>query len=136
MNRTQDELERLLGKHDIRASRWTHYTELSDQPGVVRFEFEWRRKDGGTLGYRIEVSYKRKAGPRGGQTGTTREQAARALYWHVKNLLDAVDYGIVELEEAFFPHMLGPGGATIFEEAREQLSTLDLPRLMDSNPRP
>ncbi len=122
--KTQDDLERLLGKHGITASRWTHLAETDSTPGIVRFEFEWRRENGGQLGFRVDVSYQYVAGPKGGQRGTTREQAGRALFWHVKNLLDAVDFGIVDLEQAFLPHLLTASGRTVYEEVEPRLESL------------
>ena len=134
--RTQDELERLLLKHEVRASRWTHYAELFHEPkpghlpapknpGTVRFEFEWVPPEGERpLGYRFEVFYQTQYGPKSGQVGTTREQAARALYWHVKNLLDAVDFGIVEMQEAFLPYMIGASGQTVYQVMQEHIQAI------------
>lgn len=137
--KTQSDLESLLAKRGIAASRWTHFAEVKDVPGVVRFEFEWKalQKTNDVqrplLGYRIEVQYKSYLGPYGGKKGTSREQAARALYWHVKNLFDAVDFGIVDLEQAFMPYLLLPSGETAYEGLRPHLDALkagDMPRLL------
>ena len=49
--KTQDDLERLLQKHEIKANRWTHFSETKLAPGIVRFEFELDRgkeRDGGS----------------------------------------------------------------------------------------
>lgn len=118
--KTQDDLEKLLAKYGIPASRWTHFAQVKEeQDGRIQFEFE---SDGRP--YRVTVSYRKEVGPNGGSRGTTREQAARAIFWHVKNLFDAVDFGIVTLEEAFLPYMLGPGGKTVFEHIKPRLGEL------------
>lgn len=122
--KTQDDTERLLSKHGIAVSRWTHLAETDSSPGTVRFEFEWRRGNKAPLGFRVDLEYQYVAGPKGGNQGTTREQAGRALYWHVKNLLDAVDFGIVELEQAFLPHLLTASGRTVYEEVEPKLESL------------
>lgn len=57
-----------------------------------------------------------------GKAGTTRDQASRALFWHVKDLLDAVDFGIVAMEQAFLPHMIGAGGATMWEQVEGEIA--------------
>jgi len=121
--KTQDDLEKLLSRHGIKKSRWSHFAEGEDEPGTVRFEFEWLRDASSVLGFRLEVSYQYEAGPRGGNQGTTREQAGRALFWHIKNLFDAVDYGIVDLEQAFMPHLLtdGDDGPTLYEQLAPKL---------------
>lgn len=137
--KTQSDLEGLLTKRGIKASRWTHFAESKDTPGTMRFEFEWQPpqqlRDVAQLplSFRIDVGYKGETGPQGGQRGTTREQAARALYWHVKNLFDAVDFGIVDLEQAFMPYLLLASGETAYEKVGRQLLEVksgDLPPLL------
>lgn len=138
--KTQTDLENLLAKRGVRASRWTHFAEVKGVPGQMRFEFEWqppqkiRDVARPPLSFRIDIGYKGELGPQGGQRGTTREQAARALYWHVKNLLDAVDFGIVDLEQAFMPYLLLNNGQTAYEKVGAQLLELqagDLPLLTE-----
>ena len=134
MHQTQDDLDELLLRRGIMASRWSHFAQVGDEPGQVRFEFEWQKAPGRVaLGFRVEVAYKTEAGPKGGRAGTTREQGARALYWHVKNLFDAVDFGLVELDQAFMPHLLLPSGATAYEQLTPHLDRLeagDVPALL------
>lgn len=138
--KTQGDLETLLAKRGIRASRWSHFGESVKDAGEVRLEFSWQpqpAKVGETrepLGFRIAVEYKGETGPAGGQRGTTREQAARAVYWHVKNLFDAVDFGIVDLEQAFMPYLLLPNGETAYERMLPQLVALkpgEMPKLLE-----
>lgn len=138
--KTQGDLEALLIKRGITASRWTHFAETKDEAGTVRFEFEYQpiqklnEVKRPPLSFRIEVEYKGEQGPQGGQRGTTREQAARALYWHVKNLFDAIDFGIVDLEQAFMPYLLLPSGETAYEAVNEQLKELrggEMPKLLE-----
>ena len=138
--KTQGDLEALLAKRGINASRWSHFAESKDEPGMVRFEFSWQPVQGlrdakrPPLGFRIEVTYKGAVGPQGGQRGTSREQAARALYWHVKNLFDAIDFGIVDLEQAFMPYLVLPSGETAYEKIGGQLASLqvgDMPVLLE-----
>lgn len=137
---TQSDLESLLAKRGINASRWSHFNEAAKEPGIIRFEFSWKppRDINGPerqpLGFRIDVEYKGELGPQGGQRGTTREQAARALYWHVKNLFDAIDFGIVDLEQAFMPYLMLPDGQTAYERLSPQLAALkagEMPLLLD-----
>lgn len=128
--KTQDDLEKLLVRHGISASRWTHLTE-TDEPGLVRFEFEWER-DGRPLGFRIDVQYQYVRGPKGGNSGTTREQAGRALFWHVKNLLEAVAFGIVDMEQAFLPHLLTASGTTLYDEVKPRIADIDVRRLLSA----
>lgn len=134
VSKTQENLEAVLARRDIGASRWTHYAPSGDAPGSMRFEFEWSRPGRlAPLGFRIEVEYKPEVGPYGGKRGTTREQAARAIYWHVKNLFDAVDFGIVDVEQAFMPYLMLPEGVTAYERMKPELDALPpgaIPRLL------
>ena len=136
--KTQDDLERLLLRHGISASRWTHFAEADMHPGLVRFEFEWLTPNGARLGFRVDIGYQYEPGPRGGNQGTTREQAGRALYWHIKNLLEAVTFGIVDLEQAFLPYLLTASGQTVYDEAKSRIEALtsgDVAGLLE-RPRP
>lgn len=137
-HKTQRSLEDLLTLRGIMASRWTHFNQQGDAPGKMRFEFEWKpiqeiNKPRRTpMSFRLEVEYRSVEGPRGGEMGTTRDQAARALYWHVKNLFDAVDFGIVNIEQAFLPYLLMEGDVTAYErvaDAMEQLQAGTMPLL-------
>ena len=135
LSKTQESLDKLLAAHGIQANRWTHFAEVGAKPGSVVFEFEWRKTpEKLPLGFKIAVDYKGEGGPQGGQKGTTREQAGRALYWHVKNLFDAVDFGIVDLEQAFMPYLLLPDGDTAYERwaprFEELLEKAEMPPLL------
>lgn len=138
--KTQNDLEALLLKRGINASRWSHFAETKEIAGQVRFEFSWappqklNEPKRQPLSFRVDVEYKGDFGPAGGQRGTTREQAARALYWHIKNLFDAIDFGIVDLEQAFMPHLVLPSGETAYEKLVPQLQALqagEMPLLLE-----
>ena len=48
--------------------------------------------------------------------------------------LEAVEFGIVELEQAFLPYLLTGSGQTVYEEAKPRLDALqagDVPKLLD-----
>lgn len=131
--KTHEQLEDLLEKQRVEGSRWTHLPEKISEhkPGRVLLEFEVVREDC-RFAYRISVDYQSKAGPRGGNQGTTREQTGRALFWHVKNLFDAIEYGIISLEEALLPYMITGNGQTVYEQLEPKLAQLsagDVPRI-------
>lgn len=134
LSETQAQLESILAKYRINASRWSHFAQLGKEPGEVVFEFEYRKEpEKQPLGFRVSVEYKAETGPKGGSAGTTREQAGRAIYWHVKNLFDAVDFGIVDIEQAFMPYLMLPSGETVYQRAPEflaQLLDVNMPALL------
>ncbi len=66
--------------------------------------------------------------------GAHGSRLAGALFWHIKNLLEAVAFGIVDLEQAFLPYLLVASGQTVYEEAKPRLEGLmpgDVVRLLE-----
>lgn len=121
--KTQSDLKKELAKHGVKASRWTDIEEdrAKGEPGSLTLEFQRHNEQGILMTYRVSVEYQfiqargQKAGAMDPE-GSTAEQAARAIYWHVKNLLDSADYGIVSFEQAMLPHTVTANGTTIYEE--------------------
>lgn len=107
---SQGKVMDLLVKHHVHQVGWEFSLEDGDAPGElgVYFALDNHR-------YRVCVRFQSRKGPRGGQAGTTKEQAARALFWHLKSLFDAIDWGIVEFSQAFFAYELTNTGATTYE---------------------
>ena len=57
----------------------------------------------------------------------------RSLANYIKAMLDAIDTGIIEADAVLLPFLLLPSGATVYEEAQEQLrvlGTVDLSRAL------
>ena len=44
-----------------------------------------------------------------------RKQILRALYWFLKAKIEAIQFGLVELEQEFLPYLLTSEGRTVFE---------------------
>jgi hypothetical protein len=105
------------------------------KPGVIGISFELTR-NGVPVAYRLTRRYQYKPGKQGGNIGTTKDQKARALFYHIKALLDEVDGEDVTVEEVLFPALLVRNGdqvATVYEMSRPMLERLqpgDMPRLM------
>lgn len=146
-DRTMAQIERLLGEHAVRESRFTHMrpqrapTSPGDRSvetiGRVIYEFVYQGKGAAERrGVRITVPYQPRIGPQGGKAGTTGEMAARALFWWLKAKFDSIDYGIEEFDVAFMPHLVTQLGATFAERPAliaeamqhpEHVATLALP---------
>lgn len=119
-------VEKLLGEHGVRESRYTHlrpqrtpkneFDKATETQGRVVYEFVYQgRGDAERRGVRIAVSYQPEIGPRGGIAGSTQEMAARALFWFLKAKFDSIDYGIEEFDVAFMPHLVTAIGETFAE---------------------
>lgn len=123
--KSMDECQRLLAKYGVAGTRFTNYEQQKDKAGQIIFEFNW--SPGGSArgnGYKVQIEYEELTGPKGGKAGITKEQAARAIFWHIKNLIEAVEFGIVDMGEAFLPYMLTSSGQTVYEEYQDRLLAL------------
>lgn len=62
------------------------------------------------MGYRLVIHFGSQA---------QRAQMLRALFWYLKAKIEAIEFGLLDTEQAFLPHMLTPGGQTVFERVQE-----------------
>ena len=44
------------------------------------------------------------------------KQKMRALYWYLKAKVEAIQFGLVDLEREFLPYLLVAGGETVYEQ--------------------
>lgn len=124
--KSMGEVEKLLGAHGVRESRYTHrrperapkseFDKAPDTRGSVVYEFVYPGKNlEERRGVRVTVHYQPEIGKRGGNAGTTPEMAARALFWFLKAKFDSIDYGIEAFDVAFMPHLVTALGETFAE---------------------
>jgi hypothetical protein len=101
---SHEAIEKLLGRIGVDAFRWT---SLIDREGI---EFNWPRPDGTPIGFRLVIRF---------DTAARRAQMLRALFWYLKAKIEAIEFGLLDMEQAFLPHMLTPGGRTVFERVQQ-----------------
>lgn len=83
--------------------------------GVERMEASLVWKDR-RVSFRLIVNYK---------TDKERNQKLRALYWYLKAKIEAIQFGLVDLEQEFLPYLITGSGRTVYEELPvEQLTLL------------
>ncbi len=103
--RSKEQIEAMLQKVGAVGFRWD-----SGLPGeVCGFEqlgaiIEW---NGRKLAFRLKIEY---------EDERERKRMLRALYWYLKVKIEAVQLGLVDLEQEFLPFMLAPSGKTMYEE--------------------
>jgi len=102
--RSHEQIERLLQRLGVDAFRWT--TE-GEREGL---EFRWPRPDRPPAAFRLIVYF---------NSERQRAQLLRALYWYLKAKVEAIEFGLVDIEQEFFPQMLIPGGQTVFEAIKD-----------------
>ncbi len=103
--KSKEQIEAMLQKVGAIGFRWD-----SGLPGDARgFEqlgaiLEWKDRK---LAFRLKIEYENER---------ERKRMLRALYWYLKAKIEAVQLGLVDLEQEFFPFMLAPSGKTMYEE--------------------
>lgn len=101
---SRDAIEKLLGRVGVDLFRWTN---TADAEGI---EFRWPRADGPPVAYRLIIHF---------DSPSRRAQMLRALFWYLKAKIEAIEFGLLDTEQAFLPHMLTPGGQTIYDRIRD-----------------
>lgn len=102
--RSREVIERLLKRIGVDGFRWT---VLADSEGI---EFRWPRPNRTPAGFRLQIHFD---GPR------KQAQMLRVLYWYLKSKIEAIEAGLVDMEEEFMPHMLMPSGQTVYEAVQD-----------------
>lgn len=103
VERSQAEIRRLLSRFNVEATRFTSF------PAYALLEFVRRDPDGnGVIPYRITVQPKVGKQPRNTQRELDRaeKQVWRVVYYWLKSKLEAIQFGLLEFEQEFLPHML------------------------------
>ena len=101
---SRDTIEKLLRRIGVDIFRWT---STADAEGI---EFRWPRPEGAPVGFRLVIHF---------DTARERAQMLRALFWYLKAKIEAIEFGLLDVEQAFLPHMLTPGGQTVYDRIRE-----------------
>ena len=109
--RTKEQIEALLKKVGAVGFRWDSGLPYEDKVGRGTDGFEqltaairWHDQQ---LAFRLRIEY---------TTDRQQRQNLRALYWYLKAKIEAIEFGIVDLEQEFMPYMLAPSGKTMYDE--------------------
>lgn len=76
------------------------------------------RFSGREIAFRLRVTFENER---------QHKQRMRALYWYLKTKVEAILFGLVDLEEEFFPYLLTKDNRTLYELQRSSLAQLLLP---------
>ena len=108
--RSKEQIEGLLLKVDATGFRWSTQLPSGERgditPGYERLEaaLDWNDKQ---IAFRLEVAYADEREKR---------QRLRALYWYLKAKIEAIQFGLVDLEREFLPYLITASGKTVYEE--------------------
>jgi len=110
---SREGIEQLLRRVGVEVWRWT------TGPAVEGIEFALPRPGKADVGYRLVIRFENQA---------ERGRMLRVLYWYLKSKIEAIEEGLVSMEQEFLSHMLMPGGDTVYEAvAAEGLERLVAP---------
>ena len=108
--RTKEQIETLLKKVGAVGFRWdSGLPVLRDSENACGYEqlsalIHWH---GRKLAFQLRIEY---------IDDRQQRQNLRALYWYLKAKIEAIQFGIVDLEQEFLPYMLAPSGRTVYDE--------------------
>ena len=108
--RTKEQIELLLVKVGAVGFRWdSGLPQLRDSENACGYEqlsamIRWHDRK---LAFRLRIEYIDERQQR---------QNLRALYWYLKAKIEAIEFGIVDLEQEFMPYMLVASGQTLYDE--------------------
>ncbi len=113
--KSRESIDRLLEKIGVVGFRWSSEINKSRETLEALLEFDGKR-----LGFKLTVDY---------EDERERKQMMRALYWYLKAKVEAIEFGLVDLEREFLPYLLTSSGQTVAEmlAGDPQFEMLQLP---------
>ena len=102
--RTKEQIEKLLDKVGATGFRWDSTRPNGDLCGFEQITagLEWNDKK---VAFQLRITYEDERKQR---------QNLRALYRYLKAKIEAIEFGIVDLE--FLPYLLASSGRTMYDE--------------------
>jgi len=118
-NRTRDQIEQILVRYGANKTLWQSANDEGQRAMALRFVLRGRS-------YRLTLGL--------GDTPQEERQRMRALYWHLKHLMEQDAFGIIRVEESLLAaeEVQVPGTnttLTVGEMVRPQLDGRQLPSL-------
>ena len=100
--RTKEQIEELLTRVGAVAFRWASRTILPGED-VLEAGLEWKGRE---LAFRLSIQF---------EDERQRKQRLRALYWYLKAKVEAIQFGIIDLEQEFLPYLITASGETVYD---------------------
>ena len=101
---SHDAIEKLLRRIGVDAFRWE---STVDAEGIL---FRWPRPNDSPVAFRLVIHF---------DSERRRAQMLRALFWYLKAKIEAIEFGLVDIEQEFFSHRLTSGGQTVYEAVQD-----------------
>ena len=100
LHRSREQIETLLAKVGADGFRWSSFGNREVFEALLGLR-------GKRIAFRLSIAYSGEQ---------ERRQYLRALYWYLKAKVEAIIFGLVDIEREFLPHLLTASGRTVFEE--------------------
>ena len=97
---TKEQVDKLLAKIGAVGFQWSSMGNRETLEALL----EWNGKK---IAFRLHVDY---------EDEQERKQRLRALYWYLKAKVEAIQFGLVDLEREFLPYLLTASGKTVYDE--------------------
>lgn len=112
--RTKEQIEKLLERVGAVGFRWDSgrpqqsdgnsvYDVLAHGYEQLTAGLRWNDRE---IAFRLRIEYLDEKKQR---------QNLRALYWYLKAKIEAIEFGIVDLEQEFLPYVLVSGDETVYD---------------------
>ena len=102
------------------AFRWASRTILPGED-VLEAGLEWKGRE---LAFRLSIQF---------EDERQRKQRLRALYWYLKAKVEAIQFGIIDLEQEFLPYLITASGETVYDHlGGTNMKLLALPEKVSS----
>lgn len=116
--KSKEQIEALLVRVGAVGFRWISRIG-SDE--VLEAGLKWNGRE---LAFRLSISF---------DSEDERKQKLRALYWYLKSKVEAIEFGLVDLEHEFLPSLITSSGETVYEHlGGENMKLLALPEGNDA----
>ena len=112
-SRSKEQIEELLMRVGAIGFRWISQLGKSE---ILEAGLEWNDRK---LAFRLTVTF---------DSDQERKQKLRALYWYLKSKVEAIEFGLVDLEQEFLPNLITSSGEIVYEHLdAENMQLLALP---------
>lgn len=135
VTQSKGDIEKLLRSRGARGLQLEVEWGEGGATDLCRVRFAWALADGVMQTVRLEVRplppYKPERANAKGITGEQRErQAWRGLFWYLKSMMEAAEFGLLKFEDVFMSFFEASDGRTIGEVILPQLEAgrLALPK--------
>lgn len=100
---SKEDIEGLLLKVGAKGFQWSNTLGEIETLNAL---LDWQDRP---VAFRLSVRY---------TSESERKQKLRVMYWYLKTKIEAIQFGLIDLEEEFLPYLLTKTGETVSEQIK------------------